>query len=248
MLSRSTTAGRKLTVTAMLVVTIGCGQADDDSGARGSGVSGDSAAAAGVSPGAAAASDDDGTPPGEIPESLSSITSKALLDHVATLRFQEGGKGTSHERDCDGASHSAECRLVITPVAGVRKFDATTLTSHGAIIARIENVGTRREARLDIAPRAVHYWLVVKEAQGPRSYLLDLSGERPRVSARLGFVVCTADQAHPKPPHGQTTADFKCCGQCPQHLAPHTVRERQYEEHTSPPWTSCALGCCYAAS
>jgi hypothetical protein len=250
MFERTTTARRRLVRIVLLVLVTGCGDKGstaDSAGADSSGADSSGAVATDSTRRVAAASDDD-TPPGEISESLGSIASEVLRAHIDNLKFREEGKGESGERDCDGADHSLECQLEITPVAGVRKFDADKLTGHGAVIARVRNVGSRREKRLDIKPGVDYYWLVMTGIVGPRSYLFELTGAKPKIVAELPFTVCKTDQTHPQPPHGQTAADFKCCGKCPDHFVAHKEARPQYEEHTAPPWTTCDLGCCSAGT
>jgi hypothetical protein len=230
----------------LFALAVACGGRGGDSQRADSSVVADSTSRATGTAMSADSAEDDSTPPPEIDEPLKDISSERLLKHIGKHPFLDTRNVRSGRRKCDdGGPHSYRCQLEITPAAGVRKFDHTKITGHGAIIAKIRNIGTIGESVLGIKPYRVYYWYVEKDAGGVRSFILDLTGTTPDIVARLKFDVCKTDSTHPKPPHSKTAAAFKCCNNCPDDphapVGPDSIRV----EHTTPPWTTCALGCCY---
>lgn len=214
---------------AMLLSAVAIAACDgSDSPVRDTGV-----AAAGVAD--TTANDDD--PPPETDQPWQQLTSAQLTTYIKSLRYRPEGSAQTAHRDCIGARASLECTLLIMPVQGVRNFDPGRLAKGGAVIARMENLGTRTDSVLGIEPDRVVYWFVGRDSAGTVvADLLDLTAERPRSVKRLAFRDC--DQID-DPPHPATEAAFRSC-------AEQQVEGEPLTQHDSPPWTTCSLGCCYS--
>ena len=179
----------------------------------------------------------DDAPPPEIDQPWQELTSAQLTTYIKSLRYRPEGSSQTAHRDCIGAKASLECTLLIMPVQGVRNFDPGRLAKRGAVIARIENLGTRTDSVLGIEPDRIVYWFVGPDSTGAVvADLLDLTAERPRSVKRLAFRDC--DQID-DPPHPETEAAFRSC-------AEQRVAAEAATDHNSSPWITCSLGCCYS--
>lgn len=191
---------------------------------------------------AAIASDD--TAPPNLPSTWSGMTSQQIIRHLSNHGYYEAGRTETSQRECSDGQASANCNLVITPAAGVRKFDTATVNANGVIIGRIHNVGTLGEAHLGIPARDTLYWLVVRNDGVLKSYLVDLAETKPRGQNRANFLPCPL-QHHDVGPNVASRAEFRRCPASPESAgAVDTVA--MTSDNTSPPWTTCSLGCCYA--
>ena len=233
MLERARTLLRRASVAGILMLLAG-GCSDADEGA-------DPAADTGAATTTAEAGDA-AAPPG-LPRRWSGMASADIIAHARSHGYHDpGGSRTTH-RNCDGAPHSTECNLAITPLQGMRLFNPATVDTNGVIIARIENVGTRREAHLGIPAGDTLYWLVVREGAVLKSFLLDLGQSSPRSQNEANFLAC--DQPHHDGgPSGPSKAAFRSCPDTAE--AAGAIDTTAFTDHTSPPWTTCSLGCCYA--
>jgi hypothetical protein len=167
---------------------------------------------------------------------------KTYIDEVEAELDPALGHTTSFRNCLDPSGklqeHVAECNLQIIPVKGavlIAREDADTL---GRIIAKIVNIGVKmnwREDLLRIPNGETAYWLVVEEDGGFRSVFLN--AKTPNKPFReMSYARCRHDPNHPE--NLVTKAKFQCCGgACPAGR----------DEHTSPPWITCAQGCCYAS-
>lgn len=193
-----------------------------------------------TTPAAASVADttaNDNDPPSEIDQPWQELSSAQLTTYIKSLRYRPEGSSQTAHRDCIGARASLECTLLIMPVQGVRNFDPRRLAKRGAVIARIENLGTRTDSVLGVEPGRMVYWFVGPDSAGAVvADLLDLGAERPRSVKRLAFRDC--DQIA-DPPHPESQAAFRSCAG--QRIAGDTATQ-----HNSPPWITCALGCCYS--
>lgn len=197
--------------------------------------------------GASTANDD--TPPTQLARRWQDHTSDELRALIGNVQFVQNGQYTTDHRKCvgDGQAGSMDCNLRITPVAGTRKLPESSPYPNGVLLASIENIGDKTESMLKIPRKEMAYWIVQQDGASNVGIVVSLSGTKPRELSRGRFRVCTADATHPKPPHGATSASFRCCGSCPQPVAPpRAPSDTSFTEHTSPPWITCALGCCYA--
>ena len=225
---------RTSVVGLLLVLVTGCSDGADDSAdtARDS------------SPVRTAAAGDDNTPPPNLPTHWSEMTSRQIVKHAEDHGYHAAGMTPTSHRECSNGRATAECNLEITPLLGVRKLDTAAVDTNGVIIARIRNTGTLGEAHVGIPAGDTLYWLVVRIDGALKSYLLDLSRGNPRGQNRANFRVCPQPHQDAGPNDGSRAAFRRCPGR--QAMGESIAARVPLADHTSPPWTSCSLGCCYA--
>lgn len=223
---------RVLVAGALIVLVGGCSDGNESAD-----TTGDTAQAA-----SAADAPDDSAPP-KLPRRWSDMASSAIIQHANSHGYREAGRTQTTHRKCDGDTVSTECNLTITPVRGVRRFNPATVDSNGVIIGQIRNVGTKGEAHLGIPRGETRYWLVVREGAVLKSYLLNLAEANPRKQNEANFLECPKPH-HDRGPTGPSKAEFR---RCPDPTRPGVAPDTMaFTDHTSPPWTTCSLGCCYA--
>lgn len=180
------------------------------------------------------------------------------LDPIRFVQMANPPVTISPNRECvDDTSHdhSKACLLELSLLDAGTTFDPQKPLAHPIAVALIRNISTsgRTEAYLQLPPNQTYAW-VVMPGTNPDSLLSgfvnikDYSDWRPlRGMQRLK--VCHGAA------HGTEKVAFYCCnGKCPSDSAIHgdTTAQKVMAmgvargEHTSPPWFSCALGCCYA--
>lgn len=170
----------------------------------------------------------------------------------------------SERRQCVGTAEdvqSAACLLEITPLDSARQLDWDALDSLGVIVATIRNRGPKREALLNVAGRQRVYWNVYRRDVAPGvtvfvSQFVDSATGIPllrpshrqwnAVDARLRpdefpFKWCGTDTDSSGT---STAARFTHCSH--RHPAPGVRADGRgpLNNHNSPPWISCTMGCC----
>jgi hypothetical protein len=153
-----------------------------------------------------------------------------------------GAIGNATSRECAGSADHALCPLRITPVKGVVAIAHEDVTENGWILAKIENYGSLTEKTLGIEANRTVFWVARERTSFPwygyESFLVDTIDHK--VARKRSWKRCPQ---HDDDPNTTTVARFQ---KCPK----PSVGSGQLEvlmEHTSPPWITCAQGCCYAS-
>jgi hypothetical protein len=120
-------------------------------------------------------------PPDTVPDTLKTRVAAATLpklrkrpqdDPAEWVRFRDDlfiwrRTATAAERGCEDApeTHSSECQLEIWPVEGGSRLDTLALDTVGVIVARIKNIGTKKEAAFGIDPQQKVYWRIYRRVE-----------------------------------------------------------------------------------
>lgn len=115
-------------------------------------------------------------------------------EYVRAIRPRPA-RDTTRDRGCarDPGEHD-DCRLVVAPVENSHNVDTTAVDDSGYVIARLENIGTLKEAFFGIEAKQVVFWRVFRrstEAGGGPPYgqlvsqFLDSATGRPIRRPRL---------------------------------------------------------------
>lgn len=236
--------------TAIVVASsAACGTNEADSGGGANGRAPDSVppqtASGAVSPTVDAAS------PRPLPKSWEDMEQSDWIAHVDVNPFDtQKAWETKDHRVCGNdpdSKPSKDCDLRITPVRNAHRLDTASIDARGVILARIQNVDAGRAEKMLKLPRLDStYWVAFRDNNGRlRSVFVKPREKGKMYNGYRSFAACP-DSGHAA--HPETYARFRKCEERFAHLHPSaavdTVLRRT--EHHSPPWITCAEGCCNA--
>lgn len=176
--------------------------------------------------------------------------------NLAQLERAAGNsKKMSPTRRCEGDTshkHSTDCLLSIELLAAAKTVGEPSRIAAPVTLAIVRNEGTKNEYWLDLEAGATYLWVVLPGVR-PRAYFVNAanpSDRRPR-GGPLFLKYCLGDK-HGGASHGWYCCNGKCAADTTAYPTNPTLRDEQqkdlppFVEHTTSPWLSCALGCCYA--
>lgn len=157
-------------------------------------------------------------------------------------------RDTSEARECEGRE-SDECRLVITALRVTRAVHSDTLSVNGTVLAIVRNIGPKHESTLNLPPQSEAYVIAYLDttrsgAPARRALLVSASDPRDTLWGPRRFAPCNPDHDHGKTggrPHAKERgkkAGFEHCA------PPAADTQKVFVSHKSPPWMTCAEGCC----
>ena len=159
------------------------------------------------------------------------------------------GRETRNHRECQGdpqGGESPDCDLLISPADHVHRLSLASVDTNGFVIARITNVDNGRvEKMLRLPARDSTYWVVFREGSntGPLRSVFVKPRDAGQAYVRRSFGACAGH----KTSHPATRALFwRCAHGDPPGAAAAPADTVFFVEHDSPPWITCAEGCCNA--
>jgi hypothetical protein len=164
---------------------------------------------------------------------------------------KSAGYETRNHRQCAGDNApSGDCDLRIWPIVNVHTLRLASITTEGVVIARLDNVdrGGKRDALLRIPPGDSTYWVAYRDAAGSLRSAFVIPSQKGKTFSEFPFGACKGSNHAPNP--SATRARFyRCADVPPSGLTPRQIDSlRMLTEHLSPPWITCAEGCCNAES
>lgn len=198
-------------------------------------------------------------------EAWRAVVHPSWLDSTRGHRFPVRHCGTMPDAD----PPSRDCALLMAPVWTTAVLDLAALTPEWAVLGRVQNVGTRREAALGIEPGAAAYWIVRRAKGGrtefalvdeigpgtPKQIVLPAwrDGANFELKQATTFSLGRCQPGHP--PATETHAGFYACSAAPHawsgkmDTALVLLPERAglkgiVTSHETGPWFSCKDGCC----